>query len=43
MNRPVAAAALLTIDGAAVAGDSGTYPVHDPGRPTEVVLEGLVR
>lgn len=31
--------ATLTIDGHDVAGDSGTYPVHDPGRPGEVVVD----
>ena len=29
----------LAVGGALVAGESGTYPVHDPGRPNEVVLE----
>jgi acyl-CoA reductase-like NAD-dependent aldehyde dehydrogenase len=29
----------LTIGGAPVAGDDGTYPVHNPFRPDEVVLE----
>jgi len=29
----------LVIDGAVVTGESGTYPVHNPVRPAEVVLE----
>ncbi|MHB8450914.1 MAG: aldehyde dehydrogenase family protein [Mycobacteriales bacterium] len=30
---------LLTIDGALLAGEAGTYPVHDPASPSEVVLD----
>lgn len=29
----------LAVAGKQVAGDAGTYPVHDPGRPAEVALE----
>ncbi len=30
----------LVIDGAVVAGEDGTYPVTNPVRPAEVVLDG---
>ena len=30
---------MLVVDGAETAGDLGTYPVHNPVRPAEVVLE----
>ena len=29
----------LVIDGAVVAGEAGTYPVTNPARPAEVVLD----
>ncbi len=35
----VQAVPTLTMDGQPVVGDAGTYPVHDPARPSETVLE----
>ncbi|HXA30675.1 MAG TPA: aldehyde dehydrogenase family protein [Acidimicrobiales bacterium] len=34
--------ATLTINGMAVAGDEGSYPVHNPARPAEVVLHAPI-
>ena len=36
---PARTSPILTIDGKAITGDAGTYPVCNPARPSEVVLD----